>query len=94
MWLHALSMLKINQLLHLPLVCSIPVPSRAWSHIALDFVTDLPPTSGTTVILTVVDRFSKAVHFNPLPNSLTLWRKLEWSLNISSRSMVFGRCGL
>ncbi|KAI3355553.1 hypothetical protein L3Q82_018388 [Scortum barcoo] len=35
------------------------------SHIALDFVTvtGLPPSNGKTVILTIVDRFSKAAHF-------------------------------
>lgn len=32
----------------------------------MDFVTDLPPSSGNTVILTMVDHFSKAVHFIPL----------------------------
>lgn len=42
-------------------------PSRLWSHIAVDFVTGLPPSEGNTIILTVVDRFSKAVHFIPLP---------------------------
>lgn len=41
----------------------LPVPSRPWSHIALDFVTGLPPSQGNSVILTIVDRFSKAVHF-------------------------------
>lgn len=45
----------------------LPIPSRPWSHIALDFVTGLPPSAGNTVIPTVVDRFSKAVHFIPLP---------------------------
>ncbi len=45
----------------------LSVPSRPWSHISLDFVTDLPPSSGNTVVLTVVDRFSKAAHFIPLP---------------------------
>ncbi len=46
----------------------LPIPSRPWSHIALDFVTGLFPLSaGNTVILTVVDRFSKAAHFIPLP---------------------------
>jgi len=33
----------------------------------MDFVTGLPPSEGNTVILTIVDRFSKAVHFIPLP---------------------------
>ncbi|KAI7790520.1 Pol polyprotein [Triplophysa rosa] len=45
----------------------LPTPSRPWSHIALDFVTGLPLSSGHTVILTVVDRFSKAAHFIPPP---------------------------
>jgi transposase InsO family protein len=44
----------------------LPVPSRPWSHIALDFITGLPSSAGHTVILTVVDRFSKAAHFIPL----------------------------
>ncbi|CAJ1057674.1 uncharacterized protein LOC108874699, partial [Xyrichtys novacula] len=45
----------------------LPVPSRPWSHIALDFVTGLPPSEGNTVILTIIDRFSKFVHYVPLP---------------------------
>ncbi|KAG1940254.1 retrotransposable element, partial [Pimephales promelas] len=44
----------------------LPIPSRPWSHIALDFVTGLPASAGKTVILTVIDRFSKAAHFIPL----------------------------
>uniref|UniRef100_A0A8L0DMZ4 Gypsy retrotransposon integrase-like protein 1 n=1 Tax=Oncorhynchus mykiss TaxID=8022 RepID=A0A8L0DMZ4_ONCMY len=44
----------------------LPIPSRPWSHIALDFVIGLPSSAGKTVILTVVDRFSKAAHFIPL----------------------------
>lgn len=45
----------------------LPTPRRPWSHLSLDFVTGLPPSDGNTVILTVVDRFSKAAHFIPLP---------------------------
>lgn len=33
----------------------------------MDFVTGLPPSEGNTTILTVVERFAKAVHFIPLP---------------------------
>lgn len=54
---------------HLPaigLLLPLPVPSRPWSHIAVDFVTGLPPSEGNTVILTTIDRFSKVVHFVPL----------------------------
>lgn len=49
------------------LLQSLPVPHLPWSHISLDFVTGLPPSDGNTAILTVVDRFSKAAHFIPLP---------------------------
>ena len=44
----------------------LPIPHRPWSHIALDFVTGLPPSNHNTTILTIIDRFSKAVHFIPL----------------------------
>uniref|UniRef100_A0A3P8R7J1 Gypsy retrotransposon integrase-like protein 1 n=1 Tax=Astatotilapia calliptera TaxID=8154 RepID=A0A3P8R7J1_ASTCA len=44
----------------------LTTPHRPWSHISLDFVTGLPTSSGKCVILTVVDRFSKAAHFVPL----------------------------
>lgn len=42
-----------------------------WSHIALDFVTGLPPSAGNTAILTIVDWFSKTAHFVALPKSPT-----------------------
>lgn len=45
----------------------LPIPRRPWSHISIDFVTGLPPSNVHTTILTVVDRFSKMVHFIPLP---------------------------
>uniref|UniRef100_A0A8C6MDP3 Gypsy retrotransposon integrase-like protein 1 n=1 Tax=Nothobranchius furzeri TaxID=105023 RepID=A0A8C6MDP3_NOTFU len=44
----------------------LPVPSRPWSHIALDFVTGLPVSHGFSTILTVIDRFSKSCHLVPL----------------------------
>lgn len=44
----------------------LPVPHRPWSHISVDFVTGLPSSRGNTVILTIVDRFSKMTHFVPL----------------------------
>ena len=44
----------------------LPIPRRPWSHLALDFVSGLPLSEGNTVVLTVVDRFSKFAHFLPL----------------------------
>ncbi|KAK9533156.1 hypothetical protein VZT92_008305 [Zoarces viviparus] len=48
-------------------LCLSPTVPGLTSHIAVDFVTGLPPSGGNTTILTIVDRFSKAVHFIPLP---------------------------
>ena len=45
----------------------LPIPTRPWSHIAVDFVTGLPNSNGNTTILTIIDRFSKAAHFVALP---------------------------
>lgn len=45
----------------------LPVPERPWTHIALDFVTDLPESKGHMVILVVADQFSKSVKFTPFP---------------------------
>ncbi|KAF7646418.1 hypothetical protein LDENG_00188160 [Lucifuga dentata] len=45
----------------------LPVSHCPWSHISIDFVTGLPTSLGNTTILTVVDRFTKALHFIPLP---------------------------
>jgi hypothetical protein len=37
-----------------------------WSDVGLDFIEALPHVGGKSVILTVVDRFSKYCHFIPL----------------------------
>lgn len=42
-------------------------PARLWSHVALDFVSGLPVSRGKSIILTVVERFSKAQHLIALP---------------------------
>lgn len=42
----------------------LPTPACPWSHISLDFITGLPPSSGNTAIPSAhVDHFSKATHF-------------------------------
>uniref|UniRef100_A0A3B3QR72 Gypsy retrotransposon integrase-like protein 1 n=1 Tax=Paramormyrops kingsleyae TaxID=1676925 RepID=A0A3B3QR72_9TELE len=45
----------------------LPVPDRPWSHLTMDFITDLPRSEGKTVILTLVDRFSKMCRLVALP---------------------------
>ena len=45
--------------LHQPL----DVPSQIWADISMDFIEGLPKVGGKSIMLTVVDRFSKYAHF-------------------------------
>lgn len=45
------------------------IPSTVWSNVAMDFVEALPKVNGKSVILTVVNRFSKSAHFVPLSHT-------------------------
>jgi hypothetical protein len=48
------------------LLQSLPVPDQIWSDMAMDFIEGFPKVGGKSVILRVVDRFSKFTHFIPL----------------------------
>ena len=49
----------------------LDIPSAVWADVAMDFIEALPRVNGKTVILTVVDRFSKYAHFIPLSHPYT-----------------------
>jgi hypothetical protein len=49
----------------------LDVPSTVWADIAMNFVEGFPRINGKSVILTVVDRFSKFTHFIPLGHPYT-----------------------
>uniref|UniRef100_A0A8B9HPR9 Gypsy retrotransposon integrase-like protein 1 n=1 Tax=Astyanax mexicanus TaxID=7994 RepID=A0A8B9HPR9_ASTMX len=54
-------------------IVPLPVPARPWTHLAVDFVTDLPESMGQTVIMTVIDHFSRGVRlisFSKMPTAL------------------------
>ncbi|KAG1926575.1 retrotransposable element [Pimephales promelas] len=44
----------------------LPIPHRPWSHLSIDFVTDLPLSNSFTAILVIIDRFSKSCRLVPL----------------------------
>jgi hypothetical protein len=53
------------------LVQPLEVPTQIWTDIAMDFVAGLPKVHGKSVILTVVDRFSKYAHLIALSHPYT-----------------------
>lgn len=42
------------------------IPDGAWLDISMDFIEGLPKSGGMSVILVIVDRFTKYAHFLPL----------------------------
>lgn len=49
----------------------LEVPSQVWADISMDFIEGLPKVGGKSVILTVVDCFSKYAHFIALGHPYT-----------------------
>jgi hypothetical protein len=47
-------------------ILPLPMPVSVWVDIGMDFIEALPRVDGKSVILTIVDRFSKYCHFVPL----------------------------
>jgi transposase InsO family protein len=62
---------KVEHLHLAGLLQPLEVPSTIWSHIAMDFIEGFSRVNGKSVILTVVDRFSKYAHFVPLGHPYT-----------------------
>ncbi|KAK3558208.1 hypothetical protein QTP86_013998 [Hemibagrus guttatus] len=44
----------------------LPIPRCPWSHLSVDFLTDLPDSGGFTTVMVVVDLFSKGCKLIPL----------------------------
>lgn len=49
----------------------MPIPSRNWQSISMDFITKLPVSSGFDSILVIVDRLSRGTHLEPCQESMT-----------------------
>jgi hypothetical protein len=57
---------KAKQLHPAGLLQPLEVPTMIWADISMDFVERFPKVNGKSVVLTVVDRFSKFAHFIPM----------------------------
>ncbi|KAK3570718.1 hypothetical protein QTP86_025260 [Hemibagrus guttatus] len=68
---------------HLPSgkLLPLPVPSRPWSHLGVNFITDLPTSRIHTCIFVVVDRFSKLCCLLPLKGPPTALEAAELMFN-------------
>ncbi|KAI2645437.1 Transposon Tf2-6 polyprotein [Labeo rohita] len=68
---------------HLPAgkLHALPVPNRPWSHLGVDFMTDLPSSDGNTCILVIIDRFSKFCRLIPLKGLPTALETAEMLFN-------------
>ena len=52
------------------LLSPLPIPTRPWSSVSLDWITDLPPSHYHDAILVVVDRLTKQTLFIPTTKSM------------------------
>ena len=53
------------------LLKQLPIPDKPWNSISMDFIEKLPPSSGYTSILVIVDRLSKQSLFIPTYDTVT-----------------------
>ncbi|KAK3530048.1 hypothetical protein QTP86_010336 [Hemibagrus guttatus] len=68
---------RTSRLLPEGLLEPLSIPRRPWSHLSVDFLTDLPDSGGFTTVMVVVDRFSKGCKLIPLKGLPTALQSAE-----------------
>lgn len=63
--------IKVDTIKPVGLLQPLPIPDKPWMDISMDFITGLPKSHGFDVIMVVVDRLTKFVHFMPLSHPYT-----------------------
>jgi hypothetical protein len=64
-------MSKVEHVKSPGLLLPLALPNRAWEYLIMDFITGLSKSDIKTVIMMVVDRFTKYAHFFSLSHSFT-----------------------
>ena len=67
------------------LLCPLPIPAKPWEDLSLDFIVGLPLYRGHSVILVIVDRFSKGLHLGSLPQHHTAAGVAKLFMEISEK---------
>jgi len=73
------------------------IPEKPWMHILADFITKLPIAQGYDLILVVVDRLMKIVHYIPTTEKTSaerlarLFRDNVWKLHGLPESIISDR---
>jgi hypothetical protein len=64
---------KVRNIRASGLLQPLPIPSRRWEHISMDYITHLPTTidTGYNSVWVIVDRFTKMCHFVPCHHTIT-----------------------
>lgn len=60
---------------------TLPMPECPWSQLAVDFLTDLPESLGNSVIIVIIDWFSKSLSLVPQPGLFTALKTAELTFN-------------
>lgn len=50
---------KVEKVKVVGLLETLPVPTRSWESVSMDFITHLPKVGDLKAILVIIDRFSK-----------------------------------